>query len=95
MAMANTLAYYDTETITVVKRFIVQAPVIRKKTRPRLSFQKLLTQCLNRETGCTFTKHFQNDFVVTTLLENWCSQNIIKKNYVDHFLRKCRTFVRT
>jgi hypothetical protein len=24
--MANTLAYYDTETITAVKSFIVQAP---------------------------------------------------------------------
>jgi hypothetical protein len=26
MAMANTLAYYDTVTITAVKNFIVQAP---------------------------------------------------------------------
>jgi hypothetical protein len=26
MAVANTLAYYDTETITAVKRLIVQAP---------------------------------------------------------------------
>jgi hypothetical protein len=26
MAVANTLAYYDTATIAAVKRFIVQAP---------------------------------------------------------------------
>ena len=26
MEVANTLAYYDTETITAVKSFIVQAP---------------------------------------------------------------------
>ncbi len=28
MEVANTLAYYDTETITAVKSFIVQAPEV-------------------------------------------------------------------
>ena len=30
MAVANTLAYYDTATITTVKSFIVQAPGMSK-----------------------------------------------------------------
>jgi hypothetical protein len=29
MEVANTLAYYDTETITAVKSFIVQAPGVK------------------------------------------------------------------
>jgi len=32
MAMANTLAYYDTVTITAVKSFIVQAPYYNRHT---------------------------------------------------------------
>jgi hypothetical protein len=31
MDLANTLAYYDTATITVKKSFIVQAPDVNKK----------------------------------------------------------------
>jgi hypothetical protein len=31
MEVANTLAYYDTATITAVKSFIVQAPEVRKR----------------------------------------------------------------
>ncbi len=34
--MANTLAYYDTETITAVKSFIVQAPGLNATTLQKL-----------------------------------------------------------
>ncbi len=40
MEVANTLAYYDTATITAVKSFIVQAPDLifaSKATSPHLS----------------------------------------------------------
>jgi hypothetical protein len=35
MEVANTLAYYNTATITVIKSFTVQAPGLRKNTRTR------------------------------------------------------------
>jgi len=33
--VANTLAYYDTATITAVKSFIVQAPGVKWQTKPK------------------------------------------------------------
>ncbi len=36
MEVANTLTYYDTATITIVKRFIVQAPDAQNKFQVKL-----------------------------------------------------------
>jgi hypothetical protein len=43
MAVANTLAYYDTATVTAVKSFIVQAPghVLEKMMKKFTKRQKL------------------------------------------------------
>jgi hypothetical protein len=38
---ANTLAYYDTATITAVKSFIVQAPGVAGDTNPKGRFSTL------------------------------------------------------
>jgi hypothetical protein len=48
MEVANTLAYYDTATITVVKSFIVQAPgVDLTKTSFYLSLLKVFFVFIN------------------------------------------------
>jgi hypothetical protein len=41
MAMANTLAYFDAETITAVKSFTVQAPVLCLSVEKHLSNRHL------------------------------------------------------
>jgi hypothetical protein len=47
--MANTLAYYDTATITAVKSFIVQAPDQHQK----LTFNKAATNSIHLFTAVT------------------------------------------
>ncbi len=41
MEMTNALAYYDTATITAVKKFIVQAPNVLNESPPYLSLKFL------------------------------------------------------
>jgi len=46
MAVANTLAYYDTVTITVVKSFIVQTPDRLLKIEAEKTFTAIIDNTL-------------------------------------------------
>ncbi len=72
--MANTLAYYDTATITAVKSFIVQAPVLQIAQitfESVLNFAFLFQSCKNFEHFAgTDTMGHQKTLVMSTADKN-------------------------
>ena len=68
--MANTLAYFDTATITAVKSFIVQAPEVSKMQRCKVD-QYFKTSV--EKTGVKFEILFATVFFNLVLQNSSCS----------------------
>jgi len=95
MAVPNTLAYYDTATITALKSFIVQAPglIFTKPQNHSLTsyFWGKVPHCTSEEINFMLLGHIflkNNHKTVTRCLVNftpvWYSQDYLLTSYDQH-----------
>ncbi len=73
--MANTLAYYDTATITAVRSFIVQAPVVFRThiTSPSYNLSKSELFLLVSQVEENFAQNYNH----STVIPSFCDLNNI------------------